>query len=118
MSQGAELATMERWGTSCLIEDPLPWFQTYVLYFKRLIFEELEHKVDDDYAGSFNYDLIRFSADEIFMEWSPLKEETSSSGVPTFDPKKQERMWSHEDTWHKLNKNGEWERCLDLPKKI
>lgn len=119
VSQGAELATVERWGTSCIIEDPLPWFQAYIVYFKRLIFEELEHKVDDDYSGSFHYDLIHFSADEIFQKFGVLIEETSSSGYPTFDSKNQKRMsWQKEDIWHKLNKNGEWEKCSDFLKKI
>lgn len=118
VGQGAQLATIERWGTSCMIEDPLPWYQSYILYFKRLIFEELEHKVDDDYSSSFHYDLIHFSADEILMAWIALKEETSSSGYPTFDPKNQERMWHGEDFWHKLNENGEWEKCSDFLKKI
>ncbi|NIQ17111.1 MAG: hypothetical protein GTO02_22825, partial [Candidatus Dadabacteria bacterium] len=49
LSQGAELAKAEAWGTSCIICGPtVTWFQTYVIYFKRLMFERLEHKDDYD----------------------------------------------------------------------
>lgn len=112
VSQGAQLGTMERWGCSDVICEPtITWYQTYILYYKRLVFERLEHLEDED------CDLIYFSADEIFQRIGFLQEDTpykfgkSILGIkrPTFDPKNQEKMsWCEEDIWHKMNKDGEW----------